>query len=43
MVVLPFDCQEVVIYLFTCFGSPENACLGISFMFDITVPTAFVL
>jgi len=25
------------------FSIPENACLGISFLLDITVPTAFVL
>jgi len=45
--VLPLDGQEVIPlawYFFTFFFIfTENACLGISFLLDITVPTAFVL
>ena len=32
-----------MIFFFTCFIFPENAYLGITFLFDVTVPAAFVL
>jgi len=38
--VLPYDGLEVACYFF---WFPENACLGISFLLDITVPTPIVL
>jgi hypothetical protein len=43
---LPLDGQEVIPlawYFMPFFSSPENVCLGTSFLLDITVPTAFVL
>jgi hypothetical protein len=41
MGVFPLDDREVI--LLACFISTENACLGFSFLFDITMLTAFVL